>query len=679
MFSDDRLPETNDCGEFRSPSDDQDEGEPILLEEFPPQRRSRGTARGGGTTCGDARGGCGGNETAADFGGVADLGYLNLDPVNDFVASDFADDHIGLITEPEVALLNSRPSVRNIGKLVAGGGLLDLESLGQDCQILGGDLGDAERLSSRFPHAAVDAPFANTRRKDRENNQKNNDSHQSIDSEVFSGDPFDTARPRHASCDPSEAMEKEVICVGQDDDCKRQLLRGLSGATDISVKDGETQSENGTSLKLVELGQEGPREIKKKKSDPNFFCQRIRHQSLIDVEFPSGAIAPSSIEEEQRLWESVGFSATLQSSVNPNFVALVSEQSYNESDHNTEEREAQSLGNRSNQSSSSYQYSTIDAVTDSHLNPQVDSQQRSLDADSDNFSSNRKRSSPDTLGDILKDREADGSDGDSSDNNPPSISHSSGGNTELRDCTPGQWKSNMPASLVGTADCNSDDEPTSRESSSQSNWEKGEILPGLSVPASSAQPVDRLEGNGGRASLSASPPPLQLGSQSFPADSPYLSSHIDKEMHNLAVLSDTVREISARTTTFGKCGFLMAEATRRLSQACKLQPSSSSSKKDKDSRGVDLINEEKVKERKIIAEKRESVGEKMGDVLGILGEVRETLSFVGGGGVLRRRKRVGGFFYRHRFASLPFKRHKCSMNPWNTISTLMNCQLLFYT
>ena len=62
-------------------------------------------------------------------------------------------------------------------------------------------------------------------------------------------------------------------------------------------------------------------------------------------------------------------------------------------------------------------------------------------------------------------------------------------------------------------------------------------------------------------------------SSSFTADSPYFSSYIDTEMQSLNVLHDTVKDISARAKTFGKCGALMAEATRRLSQACRLQPS----------------------------------------------------------------------------------------------------------
>ncbi len=58
---------------------------------------------------------------------------------------------------------------------------------------------------------------------------------------------------------------------------------------------------------------------------------------------------------------------------------------------------------------------------------------------------------------------------------------------------------------------------------------------------------------------------------SFTQDSPYFTSYVDKEMKHVNVLSETLRDISSKAKTFGKCGLLMSEATRRLSQSCKLQ------------------------------------------------------------------------------------------------------------
>ena len=103
---------------------------------------------------------------------------------------------------------------------------------------------------------------------------------------------------------------------------------------------------------------------------------------------------------------------------------------------------------------------------------------------------------------------------------------------------------------------------------------------------------------------------------SFTADSPYFSSYIDKEMHSVNVLHDTVKDISARAKTFGKCGALMAEATRRLSQACRLQPSGASS-----SGGPDEGDENRDKEKAAVDERRQAVGSEMESCLKILGGV----------------------------------------------------------
>ncbi len=105
---------------------------------------------------------------------------------------------------------------------------------------------------------------------------------------------------------------------------------------------------------------------------------------------------------------------------------------------------------------------------------------------------------------------------------------------------------------------------------------------------------------------------------SFTADSPYFSSYVDKEMNSLVTLTETLNDISARAKTFGKCGALMAEATRRLSQACKLQ---SNSYIDDGTVDEDL----KEKERVAMAERKESVGEEMGYVLSVLGSVSSLL------------------------------------------------------
>lgn len=102
---------------------------------------------------------------------------------------------------------------------------------------------------------------------------------------------------------------------------------------------------------------------------------------------------------------------------------------------------------------------------------------------------------------------------------------------------------------------------------------------------------------------------------SFTADSPYYTSYVEQEMRQLQVLGETLREISARAKTFGKCGALMSEATRRLALACRLRLSTAASAGDYDDEArMDL-------EDKLARERKEAIGDEMGTVLFTLGEV----------------------------------------------------------
>jgi hypothetical protein len=108
---------------------------------------------------------------------------------------------------------------------------------------------------------------------------------------------------------------------------------------------------------------------------------------------------------------------------------------------------------------------------------------------------------------------------------------------------------------------------------------------------------------------------------SFTADSPYFTAYVDKEMKNLNVLTSTLRDISSKAKTFGKCGVLMSEATRRLSSACKLQPTTNKENGAEtgnfDERSMDS------KDRVIFEQKKKSVGNEMVGVLQVLGKVSE--------------------------------------------------------
>lgn len=115
---------------------------------------------------------------------------------------------------------------------------------------------------------------------------------------------------------------------------------------------------------------------------------------------------------------------------------------------------------------------------------------------------------------------------------------------------------------------------------------------------------------------------------SFTADSPYYTSYVETEMRQVQVLSQTLQEISARAKTFGKCGALMAEATRRLALACRLKPSNPNNINNNNSNhnsNNNAYDDEDGKnggdEDKVVKERQEAVGEEMMVVLSTLGEV----------------------------------------------------------
>ena len=115
---------------------------------------------------------------------------------------------------------------------------------------------------------------------------------------------------------------------------------------------------------------------------------------------------------------------------------------------------------------------------------------------------------------------------------------------------------------------------------------------------------------------------------SFTSDSPYLQSYIDREMRNLHVLTETLRDISARARTFGKCGALMAEATRRLSSACRLNPPNGSSSGGNNTRSSESGGEETDQDEqlRVMTERQESIGDEMTSVLSVLGEILDEVA-----------------------------------------------------
>lgn len=147
--------------------------------------------------------------------------------------------------------------------------------------------------------------------------------------------------------------------------------------------------------------------------------------------------------------------------------------------------------------------------------------------------------------------------------------------------------------------------------------------PNRPTSAKSKQKSSRKKNGGGGGSSGGS------SGVPFTADSPYFTSFVEKEMRSLNTLTDTLRDVSARAKTFGKCGALMSEATRRLSQACKLEvpEGGSSGGGEEENEGDNGSSGGRLdKERSLMKERRKSVGEDMVNVLGILGQILDEVA-----------------------------------------------------
>jgi len=105
---------------------------------------------------------------------------------------------------------------------------------------------------------------------------------------------------------------------------------------------------------------------------------------------------------------------------------------------------------------------------------------------------------------------------------------------------------------------------------------------------------------------------------SFSADSPYFSSYVENEMNSMHIMHQTLNDIAARTKTFGKCGALMAESTRRLALACSLRQSRIEEEGD----GEETDRRQKTK----VAERRRAVGEDMASLLGVMSDLLEEVA-----------------------------------------------------
>mmetsp|Transcript_17700 Transcript_17700/g.40834 ORF Transcript_17700/g.40834 Transcript_17700/m.40834 type:complete len:845 (+) Transcript_17700:335-2869(+) len=105
---------------------------------------------------------------------------------------------------------------------------------------------------------------------------------------------------------------------------------------------------------------------------------------------------------------------------------------------------------------------------------------------------------------------------------------------------------------------------------------------------------------------------------SFSADSPYFSSYVQNEMNSMHVMHRTLNDIAARTKTFGKCGALMAESTRRLALACRLRQSRSEEEGD----GEEARRRQDLE----VVQRRRAVGEDMASLFGVMSDLLEEIA-----------------------------------------------------
>jgi hypothetical protein len=143
----------------------------------------------------------------------------------------------------------------------------------------------------------------------------------------------------------------------------------------------------------------------------------------------------------------------------------------------------------------------------------------------------------------------------------------------------------------------------------------------MSSPMAESKMDDDADPTGGAPSRQGSIK-IKPGSQgteaqnSFSADSPYFSSYVDSELRSMSVMHDTLRDLAGRTKTFGKCGALMSESTRRLAMSCRLRrPYMAEDEKEME------IQEQQME--RDVTERRHALGEDMAGLLSVMAEVSD--------------------------------------------------------
>eukprot|EP00934_Nitzschia_sp_Nitz4_P006982 Nitzschia sp. Nitz4//scaffold1_size375055//341258//343932//NITZ4_000337-RA/size375055-augustus-gene-0.697-mRNA-1//1//CDS//3329541228//6972//frame0 len=132
-----------------------------------------------------------------------------------------------------------------------------------------------------------------------------------------------------------------------------------------------------------------------------------------------------------------------------------------------------------------------------------------------------------------------------------------------------------------------------------------------SLPPLRSRPSTRIEIQGGSGGTETQ--------NSFSADSPYYNSYVENELRTMAVMHETLHDIAGRTKTFGKCGNLMSEATRRLALACQLKRPIAA----EDEKEAEL--HEQMMDREV-ADRRRALGEEMTSLLGVMAQMLEEIA-----------------------------------------------------
>jgi len=104
--------------------------------------------------------------------------------------------------------------------------------------------------------------------------------------------------------------------------------------------------------------------------------------------------------------------------------------------------------------------------------------------------------------------------------------------------------------------------------------------------------------------------------RSFLAESPYFSAFVEKEMHELNIVTSVLEDISNRTRDFTRYGHLMADATLKLSLSCRLRKEEAEHTRTFSPHQADQE----------IEKRRAAIGPEISDLLGILGETLEEIA-----------------------------------------------------